>query len=570
MLRSLSIRDIVLIERLELEVRPGLSVLTGETGAGKSIILDALGLALGGRGDRGLVRAGADQGGVTAEFELPPGHPARDLLAENDIASDELVVRRTVTADGRSRAFVNDTAVSTGLLRQLGDLLVEVHGQFDQRGLLDARNHRASLDAFGGLEPHLAKVREAWADWRATQARLDGLAREIEAARGEEGYLGPPQRELSALDAKPGEEEELAQRRQHLVHREKLATALREALAALSGSGGAVERTGAAERRLERSAGLAPEMLEPAVQALGRALTELGEAEAAVEAALRDLMEGGDSLETIEEGLFALRDASRKHRVPVDELPALLAETRTQLERIDAGATDVEAAAREVGQRRKAYLAAAEALAKGRGAAGGALAEGGGRGGGAGGGGRARAVRAELPPLKLERAHFRVALEPLGEEGAGPEGTERVAFEVSTNPGQPFGPLSRIASGGELSRFMLALKVVLARLGTAETLIFDEVDTGLGGATADAVGERLARLGEERQVLVVTHAPQVAARADHHFTVSKHVAGGRTHVRVTELEPRERRDEIARMLAGAEVTEAARAAADSLMRVGSR
>jgi DNA repair protein RecN (Recombination protein N) len=555
MLRSLSIRDIVLIERLELEVRPGLSVLTGETGAGKSIILDALGLALGGRGERGLVRAGSDQGGVTAEFELPPGHPARDLLAGNDITSDELVVRRTVTADGRSRAFVNDTAVSTGLLRQLGDLLVEVHGQFDQRGLLDARNHRAALDAFGGLEPQLAKAREAWTEWRAAQARLDGLSTEIEAARREEDYLRHRERELADLDAEPGEEEELAQRRQHLVHREKLATALREALAALSGSGGAVERAGAAERRLERSAGLAPEMLEPAVQALGRVLTELAEAEAAVESALRDLLEGGDSLETIEERLFALRDASRKHRVPVDELPALLAETRTQLERIDAGATDVEAAAREVGQRRKAYLAAAEALAKGRAGAAGALA---------------KAVMAELPPLKLERAHFRVALEPLGEEGAGPEGTERVAFEVSTNPGQPFGPLSRIASGGELSRFMLALKVVLARLGAAETLIFDEVDTGLGGATADAVGERLARLGEERQVLVVTHAPQVAARADHHFTVSKHVAGGRTHVRVTELEPRERRDEIARMLAGAEVTEAARAAADSLMRVGSR
>jgi DNA repair protein RecN (Recombination protein N) len=552
MLRSLQVRDIVLIERLELDLREGLSALTGETGAGKSILLDALGLALGGRAERSLVRAGAEQGAVSAEFEVAGDHPALDLLAQNDMPADELVLRRTLNADGRSRAFVNDVAVSTGLLRQLGELLVEVHGQFSQAGLLDTRQHRLLLDAFGGLGPQLAAVREAWQAWQDAVQRLETLAREIEAARREEDYLRHRERELADLDARPGEEEELALSRQSLMHKDKLATALREAVEALSGNGGAVERVGAAERKLERSAGMAPELLEPSVQALGRALAELGEAEATVEAALRQVVEGAGSLESIEERLFALRDAARKHRVPVDELPALLAETQAQLQRIDAGAADAEATGREVEQRRRAYLAAAAELSRGRATAAEALA---------------KALEQELPPLKLERASFRVRLEPLGEE-AGALGQERVVFEVSTNPGQPFGPLSKIASGGELARFMLALKVVLAKLGSAGTLIFDEVDAGLGGATANAVGERLARLGADRQVLVVTHAPQVAARADHHLTVSKHVTGNHTQVRVSELAARQRRDEIARMLAGAEITDAARAAADSLMQAG--
>jgi DNA repair protein RecN (Recombination protein N) len=552
MLRSLQVRDIVLIERLELDLREGLSALTGETGAGKSILLDALGLALGGRAERSLVRAGAEQGAVSAEFEVAGDHPALDLLAQNDMPADELVLRRTLNADGRSRAFVNDIAVSTGLLRQLGDLLVEVHGQFSQAGLLDTRQHRLLLDAFGGRGPQLVAVRAAWQAWQDAVQRLETLAREIEAARREEDYLRHRERELADLDAKPGEEEELAQSRQSLMHRDKLATALRETVEALSGNGGAVERVGAAERRLERNAGLAPELLEPAVQALNRALAELGEAEATVDAALRQVLQGAGSLESIEERLFALRDAARKHRVPVDGLPELLAETQAQLQRIDAGATDAEATGREVEQRRRAYLAAAAELSRGRASSAEDLA---------------KSLAQELPPLKLERASFRVRLEPLGEE-AGALGQERVVFEVSTNPGQPFGPLSKIASGGELARFMLALKVVLAKLGSAGTLIFDEVDAGLGGATADAVGERLARLGADRQVLVVTHAPQVAARADHHLTVSKHVTGNHTQVRVSELATRQRRDEIARMLAGAEITDAARAAADSLMQAG--
>jgi DNA repair protein RecN (Recombination protein N) len=554
MLRSLSIRDIVLIERLELGFAGGLSALTGETGAGKSIILDALGLALGGRSDRALLRAGTGQGSVVADFEPVDPGPLAELLRDNGVPFEgELILRRVVTVDGRSRAFVNDTAVGTALLRQVGDLLVEVHGQFDQRGLLNPQAHRAILDSFGGLEALAAAVRAAHAGWRDAARHLAGLREQLAAARREEDYLRHRERELADLDAQPGEEEELALRRQGLMNREKLASSLNEALMAVSGNGGALERLGAAERRLERSAGMGPELLEPAVGALGRALVEVGEAEAAIESALRGLEDDGGTLEQVEERLFALRDAARKHRVPVDALPDLLAETRALLDGIDAGAGSVETAERAVGQAVQAYRAAARELSQARAKAATRLAA---------------AVMAELPPLRLERARVRAQLEPLSEGEWGADGAERVAFEVSTNPGQPFGPIGKIASGGELSRFMLALKVVLARLDSTETLIFDEVDAGIGGATADAVGERLARLGDERQVLVVTHAPQVAARADHHFTVTKRVVGGRTRVEVAELGAAERRDEIARMLAGAEVTEAARAAADSLMRVG--
>jgi DNA repair protein RecN (Recombination protein N) len=551
MLKSLAIRDIVLIERLELAFAPGLSMLTGETGAGKSIILDALGLALGGRGDRGLVRAGAEQGSVVAEFDTGSDGTLREILDENAIPpEDGLILRRVVTADGRSRAFVNDTPVSGTLLRRIGDLLVEVHGQFDQRGLLNPQAHRAILDAFGGLVATAAAVRDAHTAWRESVAEVETLRELVAAARREEDYLRHRERELADLGAVPGEEEDLAQRRHALMNREKVASTLGDALAALSGDGGALARLGAADRRLERSAGLAPDLLEPAAAAVGRALIEAGEAEAVLEAALRDLSEDGGSLDQVEERLFALRDAARKHRVAVDALPGLLDETRGLLQRIDAGAGDLEAADRRAAEARDSFLAAARRLSAGRATAAARLA---------------KAVEAELPPLRLERAKVRVALEPLPEAQWGGEGAERVAFEVCTNPGQPFGPLARIASGGELSRFMLALKVVLARLDTAATLIFDEIDAGVGGATADAVGERLVRLGAERQVLVVTHAPQIAARANRHYSVGKRVAGGRTHVEVRELTPDERRDEVARMLAGAEVTDAARAAAASLM-----
>ena len=376
------------------------------------------------------------------------------------------------------------------------------------------------------------------------------LEAQLEAARREEDYLRHRAQELADLAPQPGEEEELAQRRHVLMNREKVVSTLSDALAAVSGEGGALARLGAAERRLERSAGLAPELLEPAASALGRALIEAGEAEAVLESALRDMEGERGTLEAVEERLFALRDAARKHRVTVDALPDLLDSTRDLLQRIDTGAEALNAARIAAREAESAFRAAARGLSRGRAAAATKLA---------------RAVESELPPLRLDRAKVRVELDPLPEDDWGAEGAERVAFEVCTNPGQPFGPLAKIASGGELSRFMLALKVVLARLDAATTLIFDEIDAGVGGATADAVGERLARLGRERQVLVVTHAPQIAARADHHYRVGKHVAGGRTRVEVLELTPAERRDEVARMLAGAEVTEAARAAADSLM-----
>lgn len=552
MLRSLAIRDIVLIERLEIAFGHGLSALTGETGAGKSIILDALGLALGSRGDRALVRAGADQGSVVAEFEPAGSASVEVLLQDNAIPFEgDLILRRIVTADGRSRAFVNDTAVSTALLRQVGELLVEVHGQFEQRGLLNPQAHRDILDAFGGLRDRAGAVRAAHAAWRDAADRLTDLKEQLAAACREEDYLRHRERELADLAPMVGEEAELATRRQGLMNRDKLVTALGEALAAV-GSGGVLERLGAAERKLERTAAMAPELIEPVLAALARALVEVGEAEAALETGLRGLEGEGHTLEQVEERLFALRDAARKHRVPVDALPELLAETRRLLEQIDAGAGGVETAQREVDAARSAYRQVAAQLSKARAAAASQLAT---------------AIMAELPPLKLERAQVRIRLEPLPEEEWGPEGAERVAFEVSTNPGQPFGPIGKIASGGELSRFMLALKVVLARLDSTATLIFDEVDAGIGGATAAAVGERLARLGRERQVLVVTHAPQVAALADHQFSVGKSVIGRRAQVQVRELRPVERRDEIARMLAGSEITEAARAAADSLMQI---
>lgn len=551
MLKSLAIRDIVLIERLDLGFAAGLSVLTGETGAGKSIILDALGLALGGRGDRSLVRVGAEQGSVVALLEPGPAGAVAALLDDNAIPFDgDVILRRIVTTDGRSRAFVNDTAVSTTLLRQLGDLLVEVHGQFDQRGLLNPQTHRRVLDEFAGATALAGRVRAAHAVWRDADEQVTKVRAGLVEAQREEDYLRHRERELTELGAAVGEEEELAARRQTLLSREKLVGALSDALAAVSGEGGAIARLSAAERRLERSAGMAPELLEPAAAALARALAEVGEAEATIEDALRQLDGGSSTLEETEERLFALRDAARKHRVPVDGLPGLLAETREMLARIDSGAGDLDAAASAARQAQEAFAAGARELTEVRRAAGTRLAE---------------AVRSELPPLRLERARMRVTLEPLAEPDWGPEGAERVAFEICTNPGQPFGPLAKIASGGELSRFMLALKVVLARLDSTGTLIFDEVDTGIGGATADAVGERLARLGKERQVLVVTHAPQVAARADHHFSVGKQVVAGETRVAVHELTADERKDEIARMLAGAEITEAARAAAASLM-----
>lgn len=552
MLTGLSIRDIVLIERLDLEFGSGLTVLTGETGAGKSIVLDALSLALGGRAGRELVRRGAAQGVVAASFAPPPDHPARALLAEQgfDGAGEpdrELLLRRSLGADGRSRAFLDDTPVASQLLRRLSTTLVAVHGQHDSQGLLDPAVQRELLDGFAGASGTLVELRAAWQAWRAAEVRRRDLAAELERGARAAEELRHRAEELEALAPRPGEEQELAETRARLQGRERLLGALDEALAGTADAG---ERLAQASRRLVRVRELAEAAVGRALEALDRARIELEEAEAALSSLRADADGEGDRLDEVERRLFALRDAARRYRVPADELDALLARTRTELARLDDGAAGLAAAERDAAAAEAVFRATAGRLSGLRAAAAERLAA---------------AVEAELAPLRLERARFRVALEPLPDADWAGDGGERVAFLVATDPGAPPGPLARIASGGELARLMLALEVVLARIDPTPTLIFDEIDAGIGGATADAVGERLARLARDRQVLVVTHAPQVAARATHHFQVKKHFGPTGARVEVAPLGPAERRQEIARMLAGAEITEAARAAAASLI-----
>jgi DNA repair protein RecN (Recombination protein N) len=548
MLTSLAIRDLVLIERLDLEFAGGLCVLTGETGAGKSILLDALGLALGGRADRALVRQGATQASVSAVFAPSADAPARALLGEHGIeVEDDLVLRRVLAADGRSRAFVNDQPVSGGLLRRVGELLVEVH---EQQALLDPATQRRLLDSYGRLDAAVASVRAAYGDWREAERLRQAAAAEVERAASEEAYWRHVQDELDQLAPEPGEEETLAAARTRLMNREKLGQAIAEALAVLGGQGGIEARLAGAQRAIERVAASAGAALEPAAAALERTRVELEEAAALLERAGQELELEGDRLEAIEERLFALRAAARKHRVPVDGLAALRTEIATRVAGIEASSDRLAVATAAAGVAWAAFGAATQRLSEGRAAAAGLLAG---------------AVMAELPPLKLDKARFQARLIALPEADWSGEGAERVAFEIATNPGQDPGPLARIASGGELARLMLALKVVLARVGSTPCLVFDEVDSGIGGATADAVGERLARLGEAVQVLVVTHAPQVAARADHHWRVEKTVERRRATVGAVPLSPALRREEIARMLAGARVTAAARAAAASLI-----
>ena len=551
MLTSLAIRDIVLVERLDLAFEPGLCVLTGETGAGKSILLDALGLALGGRADRDLVRRGAAQASVSAVFAPAAGDPVEALLAEHGIAAeDDLVLRRVVGADGRSRGFVNDQPVGTGLMRQIGGLLIEVHGQHEQQGLFDPAIQRGLLDAYGGLEGTAAELRQAHGRWRELERSRAGIAAQLERTAAEEDYLRHVLAELEALAPEPDEEETLAALRARLMDREKLTAAIGEALALLRDQGGVEGRLGSARRVIERICERAGDTLEAAAAALDRAGVELAEADAALERAGHELAHGDERLEQVEERLFALRAAGRKHRVAVADLPGLRDETAARLAAIDAGGERLTEAAKAAAQARAAVDEQCRRLSAARRKAATALG---------------KAVMAELAPLKLDKASFVVRLAPLPEAQWSADGAERVAFEVATNPGQEPGPLAKIASGGELARLMLAIKVVLARVGSVPSLVFDEVDTGIGGATAAAVGERLVRLGRTVQVLVVTHAPQIAARADHHWRVEKMTQGARASVTARALEPESRREEIARMLAGASVTDAARAAADSLL-----
>ncbi len=554
MLTSLAIRDVVLIERLDLAFGPGLTVLTGETGAGKSILLDSLGLALGARADSGLVRAGQPQASVAAAFAVAENHPARGILAEQGIeAEDVLVLRRVVGADGRSRAFVNDQPVGLALLRRLGALLVEVQGQHEQVGLADPAAHAGLLDAAGALDRLRGQVAEAHRAWREAERTLAAAREEIAAAQRDEEFLRHAVAELEELAPAEGEEEALAAERQRLQQGERRGEAIAEAISALTPrdrrSGGPSAALRSAARALERLPAPNTEA-EPVLEALGRALDAVAEAEAALDRLSNEAGPDPRRLEQVEERLFALRAAARKHLVPVVELPQLLATLKARLAALDAGTDRVTAAERAAAETCAAFLAAAGRLTEARKDAAGKLE---------------KAVARELPPLKLDRARLVVEVAPKPESGWGPDGVDRVTFLVSTNPGQAPGALDKVASGGELSRLMLALKVVLARGSPVPTLVFDEVDSGIGGATAAAVGERLARVAERLQVLVVTHSPQVAARGARHLSVAKQVKAGRAETRVTPLDARARREEIARMLAGEQVTEAARAAADSLL-----
>ena len=554
MLTALSVRDVVLIDRLDLDLQPGLSALTGETGAGKSILLDSLGLALGGRADSALLRPGTEQAWVSAAFDLPDFHPARAVLEERGLPDEDLMVlRRVVGRDGRSRAFVNDQAVGVAVLREIGELLVEVHGQNAERGLLDPAGHRSLLDAYGRLGAPLDAVRFAHGRMDAVLRALAQARSEFEAARADEAYERAALAELEALDPKLGEEAALAEERAFMSGASKLANEVAESVSLVSGDGGAVERLGGALRRLERAAGRASGRLDESCDALEHALAELQEADAVLGAALQALEYDPDRLERLEERLFSLRAAARKYSLSPDGLAGLRETLAARLDAVETGEERMAKLVREAEEARHAYRLAAKALGAQRRKA----AE-----------GLERAVATELAPLKLEKASFRVRIDALPEDDGGPEGLERVVFEVSTNPGAPYGPLARIASGGEMARFVLALKVALAAQGSAATLVFDEVDRGVGGAVADAVGERLARLAQTAQVLVVTHSPQVAARAGHHLRVEKVEAGKSMITRVEELAAPGRREEIARMLAGAEVTDEARAAARRLIERG--
>ncbi|MDA7947631.1 MAG: DNA repair protein RecN [Hyphomicrobiaceae bacterium] len=555
MLTALNIRDIVLIDRLDLEFGGGLSVMTGETGAGKSILLDAFALALGARGDAALVRKDIDQGQVTAVFAAGRDHPVNILLEENGIAiEDELILRRIQSSDGRTRAFINDEPVSVQLLKRVGAALVEIHGQHDDRALTDAATHRLLLDAFAGLTRDadaLVEVHEVWMD---TRRQLQHKQAQIAAVRENADYLTHALDELKSLDPKVDEEETLAQRRQLMMHAEKIARDLEEARDALGGDGTAHARLGAALRKLERQGPETEEVLRPITAALERVLNEINEARERIDQALVATQFEPKALEEAEERLFALRALARKHKVAVADLPDVIAKFERELAALDVGEQELENLKKAETQAREAYRAAALALSEKRHEAADRLDQ---------------SVMAELPPLKLEKASFKTDVNTCEPEEGGPSGLDRVAFQVQTNPGTEPGPMMKVASGGELARFILALKVVLAARGSAPTLIFDEIDTGVGGATAAAIGERLAKLSDGLQVVAVTHAPQVAAHASGHLRISKEaVAGDRTEAvatRVITLDEPSRREEIARMLAGQTVTDEARAAADRLI-----
>ena len=551
MLAGLSIRDFVLIERLDLEFESGLCVLTGETGTGKSILLDALGLCLGRRASAGLVRAGARQADVTAVFEVPSEHAAWGLLERQGLTGlDGVILRRVVTPDGRSRAFANDRPVSATFLRELGMTIVEVQGQHDLALLLDPSNHRRLLDQYAGLESEIEEVASAFDAMRDAARALEDARAALERARADEEYVRHVVEELSALDPRPAEEDSLAAERTVLMHAERLSRSLSEALTALTSEDGAQIGLRRAERALERSREHAAGRFDETMTVLERARVETVEAIALLERLDRELTGDPARLSVVEDRLFDLRAMARKHRTTVAELPAVLDAFAGRLAALDSGADEIDRLVAEAEARRASYEKAAQFLSDKRRAGARRFDE---------------SVNAELPSLKLGDAVVGTAVETVAEDWWGHEGFDRVAFRIATNAGHEAGPLSEVASGGELGRIMLALKVVLARTRGSRTLIFDEVDRGIGGATADAVGARLERLARESQVLVVTHSPQVAARGNHHWLIGK--VAGDEHARTTvdRLDTGMRREELARMLAGARVTDEARAAADSLI-----
>ena len=558
MLAALSIRDVVLIDRLDLGFGPGLTVLTGETGAGKSILLDSLGLALGARAEAGLVRVGQEQAAVAATFNVAADHPACDLLREQAIdPTDQITLRRVVSRDGRSRAFANDAPVGAALLRRLGALLVEVQGQHEQTGLADPAGHTAVLDAFAVPAEVRTAVAASYRGWREVADALEATRAAMEAAGRDQDFLVHATTELAALAPSPGEEEHLAGRRQQLQQAERRAEAIASAVSELTPSASGRDRRAAGPAGMLRSASRAVQRIAPAgaaeaaiAAALDRAEEALGEAETLLGRLAQAAEAEPRELERTEERLFALRAAARKYQAPVSDLPALLDSLRARLAALESGEAGVAALRKQADAARATFVEACAALTDAR---------------------RRAAVRldaaicSELPPLKLDRARFVTELAKLDVSAWAPSGAEAARFLISTNPGQAPGPLSRAASGGELSRLMLALKVVLAGASSVPTIVFDEIDSGIGGATAAAVGERLARVAEQVQVLLVTHSPQVAARGGAHLLVSKRTRTDGAQTLVEPLEGRARREEIARMLAGQTVTDAARAAADSLL-----
>ncbi|MEO1066856.1 MAG: DNA repair protein RecN [Pseudomonadota bacterium] len=552
MLSALSIRDIVLIDRLKVDWEDGLSVLTGETGAGKSIILDSLALALGGRGDGGLVRSGEGQGSVTAVFDVPLTHPVRALLRDNDLEDDgDIILKRVQRSDGRTRGTVNDQPVSAGLMRDIGHLLVEIHGQHADRALVNTDVHRDLVDAFGGLTSVVEEVRISYRSWRAKEKALRDLRQKVEDNENERDYLRASLEEMNALAPEVGEEEALAERRQAMMNVEKIAGDINDAHDLINGTASPIPTLSGLLRQLERKADQAPGLLDGAINGLGDALDALGGVNTCLEEAMRETDFDPNELERVEERLFALRALARKHKVMVDDLPDLIVRFMNDLEMIETGEDQLLRLEQEEREAFETFNVKATALSAERGEAAGALAN---------------QVMQELPALKLENARFSVVLVS-DDDKPNAHGYDDVEFHVQTNPGTKPGPIMKVASGGELSRFLLALKVSLADKGSAPTLIFDEIDTGVGGAVAEAIGERLARLATNVQVLSVTHAPQVAARAHQHLLIAKDVVEGEERV-ATDLRPLNdpaRREEIARMLAGQRITDAARAAADQLI-----